>query len=61
MNEPLINEAFLSSKLESLNVKMCLSNVMITEESNFDERNSPLISGSILKKELLRLVEKSIP
>ena len=48
-NEPLISCSFLLSKLDSpviktlerhsLNVKKCLSNVLITGESNFDERN----------------------
>ena len=30
--------------------KNCLSNVLITGESNFDERNAQLIKGSFLKK-----------
>ena len=48
-NEPLISWTFLSSKLDSpeiktlerhsLNVKKCLSNILITGESNFDEKS----------------------
>ena len=48
-NKPLISCPFLSSKLDypiiktlerhSLNVKKCLSNVLITGETNFDEKN----------------------
>ena len=63
-NEPLISCPFLSSKLDSpviktlerhsLNVKKCLSNVLITGESNLDKRNGQLIRGSFLKKELLK-------
>ena len=32
----------------------CLSNVLITGKSNFDERNVQLIRGSFLKKLLLK-------
>ena len=67
-NEPLISCPFLSSKLDSpviktlerhsLNLKKCFSNVSITGESNFDERNVQrnvqLIIGSFLKKKLLK-------
>ena len=48
-NEPLISWTFLSSKLDSpvskilerhkLNVEKCLSNILITGESNFDDKN----------------------
>ena len=40
-------------KNKLLNLKKsaeCLSNVLITGESNFDERNVQLIRGSFLKK-----------
>jgi hypothetical protein len=40
----------------SLNVKKCLSDVLFTGESNFDERNVQLIQGSFLKKELLKKI-----
>ena len=60
-NEPLISCTFLSSKLDSpvnQNIgealtqtkKKSLSNVLITGESNLDERNGQLIRGSFLKK-----------
>ena len=62
LNEPLISCPFLSSKLDSpvikilerhsLNVKKCLSNVLIKGKSNLDERNGQLIRGSSLKKQL---------
>ena len=51
-NEPLISCPFISSKLDSpviktlerhsLNVKKCLSNVLIKGESNLDKRNGQL-------------------
>ena len=51
-NETLGSWTLFSSKLDSpliktlethsLNVKKCLSNVLITEKSNFDERNGQL-------------------
>ena len=63
-NETLISFPFLSSKLDTPVIKTlekhfftlseCLSNVLITEESNFDERNAQLIRGSFLKKYLLK-------
>ena len=40
----------------SLNVKKCLFNVLITGESNFDERNGQRIRGSFLKKWLLKKI-----
>ena len=59
-NEPLISCPFLSSKLDSseikpferhpFKVKKCRSSVLITGESNLDERNEPLTRGSFLKK-----------
>ena len=59
-NEPLISCPFLLSKLDSPVIKTlerhfftlseCLSNVLITGESNLDERNGQLIRGSFLKK-----------
>ena len=62
-NEPLISCPFLSSKLDSPVIKTlerhfftlseCLSNVLITGESNFDERNVQLIRGSFGKEILL--------
>ena len=58
-NEPLISCPFLSSKLDSPVIKTlerhfftlsdCLSNVLITRESNMDEKNGQLIGGSFLK------------
>ena len=48
-NEPLISCPFFSSKLDSQS-KKCLSNVLISGESDFDERNEQLIRGSFLKK-----------
>ena len=63
MNETLGSCPLLSSKLDflvikilerhSLNVKKCLSNVLITEESNFDEKNVQLIRGSFGREILL--------
>ena len=60
MYAPLFSCPLLSSKLDSLviktlkrnslNVKKCPSNVLITGESNFDEKNAQLIRGSFLKK-----------
>ena len=44
-------------KNEPLTLTQCeksISNVLITGESNFEERNVPLIRGSFLKKELLK-------
>ena len=59
-NEPLISCPFLSSKLDSPVIKTletlfftlseCLSNVLITGESNLDERNGQLIRGSFLNR-----------
>ena len=59
-NEFLIKCPFLSSKLDSsiiktlerhsLRAKKSFSNVLITGESNLDERNGQLIRGSFLKK-----------
>ena len=63
-NEPLISCTFLSSKLVSpvietlerhfFTLSECLSNVLITGESDFDERYGQhcvqLIRGSFLKK-----------
>ena len=58
-NEPLISLPFLSSKLDPPVIKTlerlffyieCLSNVLITGESNLDDRNGQMIRGSFLKK-----------
>ena len=63
-NEPLVSGLFLSSKLDSPVIKTlerhfftlngCLSNGLISEESNLDERNGQLIRGSFLKKYFLK-------
>ena len=58
-NEPLISWAFLSSKLDSPVIKTlerpffyieCLSNVLITKWSNFDERECSTDQRFILKE-----------
>ena len=54
--EPLISCSFLSSRFSCnqniITLSECLSNVLITGESNFDEKNSKKCS-TFLKKELL--------
>ena len=60
MNETLGSWTLFSSKLDSpvirtlethsLNVKKCVSNVLITGESNFDKKSAQLLRGSFLKK-----------
>ena len=62
-NEPLISCPLLSSKLDSpviktlerhsLKLKNPLSNVLITEESNFDERSGQLNRGAYILKLLV--------
>ena len=37
-------------KRNSLNVKKCPSNILITGKSNFDEKNAQLVRGSFIKK-----------
>ena len=53
-----MNDSPVMKTLErrSLNVKKCLFNVLITGESNFDERNGQRIRGSFLKKWLLKKI-----
>jgi hypothetical protein len=63
-NEPLISCPFISSKLDSPVIKTlerhfftlseCLSNILITEESDLDERNGQLIRDISLQKFLLK-------
>ena len=59
-NETLGSWTLFSSKLDSpviktleahsLNVKKCVSNVLITGESNFDEKSVQLLRVSFVKK-----------
>ena len=53
----MISCSFLSSKLDSPVMKIleseCLSNVLITGESNFDEKNGQLIN--LIIKEIISL------
>ena len=49
MNETLGIWTLFSSKLDSL-VKKCVSNVLITGESNFDEQSVQMPRVSLVKK-----------